>query len=156
MAFRHAGPTQRRKLKSERKSRCSARHLFLPFFSSRSAGPGASAQQADVGQDLFEQYCATCHGLSGAGDGPLTVYLTEKVSDLTILAENNDGAFPMLKVIHIIDGRTGLRGHGGPMPTYGDIFEAEERSGMEGDYGPVLAARGRIMSVALYLEQLQK
>lgn len=99
-------------------------------------GTGASAQQADVGQDLFEQYCATCHGLSGAGDGPLTVYLTEKVSDLTILAENNDGAFPMLKVIHIIDGRTGLRGHGGPMPTYGDIFEAEERSGMEGDYGP--------------------
>ena len=27
--------------------------------------------------------------------------------------------------VHVIDGRTRLRAHGGPMPVYGDIFGAE-------------------------------
>lgn len=120
------------------------------------AGPRADAQQADIGQELYEQYCATCHGLSGKGDGPLTRYILDKVSDITLLTQNNDGVFPMLEVMRIVDGRAGLRGHGGPMPTYGDVFEHMADSGTEDETATILAARGRIMSVALYLEQMQE
>ena len=118
----------------------------------------AAAQDTDVGEALYTQYCATCHGTDGGGEGPLTEIMLDKPSDLKLLAENNvqaPGEFPMLHVIHVIDGRTGIRAHGGPMPTYGDIFTAgAEASRME--YGAVLEARGRILSLALYLESIQQ
>lgn len=118
--------------------------------------PAAVAQDADVGQTLYEQYCATCHGLDGKGAGPLTDLMSVRPSDLTQLAKNNDGEFPMLDVVHIIDGRTGVRAHGGPMPTYGSIFMDDAEHGVIGDYSPVLITRGRAMSLALYLEGLQE
>lgn len=59
----------------------------------------------------------------------------------------------MLDVIHIIDGRTGLRAHGGPMPVYGDVFS--RNGGDDMDYSGVLEARGKILSLAYYLESLQ-
>jgi mono/diheme cytochrome c family protein len=118
----------------------------------------ALAQDAGIGENLYNQYCATCHGTSGAGDGPLTEIMLEKPADLRKLAAENKadpGVFPMLRVIQVIDGRTGIRAHGGPMPTYGSIFMAEtigEREKM----GAVLETRGRILSLALYLESIQE
>ena len=79
--------------------------------------------------------------------------MTVKVPDLTQLAAGNGGKFPMLEVIHVIDGRTGLRGHGGPMPTYGALFD--EEAGSEGPLGSILYTRGKILSIAYYLEGLQ-
>lgn len=108
--------------------------------------------QDDVGAANYRQYCATCHGASGIGDGPLTELMTTKVSDLTQLSANNDGEFPMLKVIHVIDGRTGLRGHGGPMPVYGALFEEEAGDAM---FGAVIHSRAKILSLAYYLESIQ-
>ena len=58
-------------------------------------------------------------------------------------------------MIHIIDGRSGLRAHGGSMPTYGDVFMAETVDEME-RMGAVLETRGRVLSLALYLESLQE
>ena len=118
----------------------------------------ASAQDADVGEQIYSQYCATCHGVDGGGAGPLTEIMLEKPSDLRQLAANNPaspGEFPMLRVIHIIDGRTGLRAHGGSMPTYGDIFMAESVGEMV-TMGAVLETRGRILSLAMSLESLQE
>ena len=118
----------------------------------------AVAQSADIGQELYSQYCATCHGSDGSGAGPLTEIMLEKPSDLTTLSAmnpSNKGEFPMLKVLHIIDGRTGLRGHGGPMPTYGAIFQSDMAEQM-GDLGAVIETRGRILSLALYLESIQQ
>ncbi|MEQ9041714.1 MAG: c-type cytochrome [Silicimonas sp.] len=117
-----------------------------------------AAQEVTVGKDIYDQYCATCHGSDGMGQGPLTELMLEKPSDLTQLAASNEaepGVFPMLRVIHVIDGRTGLRAHGGPMPTYGEIFTAEVSAEME-NYGSVLETRGRILSLALYLESIQR
>ena len=51
------------------------------------------------------------------------------------------------------DGRTGVRAHGGPMPVYGRIFSAEAAD--HGTYSAVMEARGRILSIAYYLESLQ-
>lgn len=114
--------------------------------------PGAALAQ-DAGEQIFMQYCSTCHGADAKGAGPLTELMLAKPADLTQLAANNDGVFPMLNVIHVIDGRTGLRAHGSPMPTYGNIFKAEAKGG---DYAEEVAARGRILSVAYYLERIQQ
>ncbi len=119
-------------------------------------GSMAVAQDADIGAELYNEYCATCHGASAKGDGPMTDLLTTEVPDLTQLAANTeDGEYPMLNVIHIIDGRTGVRGHGGAMPTFGNIFSIETVEEM-GIYGSVLETRGRLLSLALYLESIQE
>ena len=79
--------------------------------------------------------------------------MLEKPSDLRKLAQENPanaGEFPMLRVIHIIDGRSGLRAHGGSMPTYGAVFMAETVNELE-QMGAVLETRGRILSLAMYL-----
>ena len=106
-----------------------------------------------MGQAVFTHYCATCHGASGTGDGPLTEMITSKVPDLTKISMQNDGEFPMLDVIHIIDGRTGLRGHGGPMPTYGAVFASES---FDAEFGSVIYTRAKILSLAYFLESIQE
>jgi hypothetical protein len=81
--------------------------------------------------------------------------VTIKAPNLTLLKERHDGVFPMLDVIHIIDGRTGVRAHGGIMPVWGQVF-SDDAAASSGLYGSVLETRGRIMSLALYLESIQK
>lgn len=122
---------------------CAAAALALPALAEDDMGPG---------ELYYTQYCATCHGMEGAGDGPLTELMTTKVTDLSMLAENNEGEFPMLHVIHVIDGRTGLRSHGGPMPVYGALFDEESDAG---EFGSALYTRGKILSIAYYIEGLQ-
>ena len=122
---------------------------FLFFFSP------AMAQDADLGKDLYNASCAGCHGATGAGGGELASLLTIQTPDLTSLAARHDGKFPMLDVIHIIDGRTGVRAHGGPMPTFGSLFTSSSTT-HGGDYGSVIEVRGRILSLAMYLESIQK
>jgi len=43
--------------------------------------------------------------------------LTIVVPPLTNLSAATDSVFPMLKVVHIIEGRTGVRGHGSACPS---------------------------------------
>ncbi|SPH23722.1 hypothetical protein DEA8626_02790 [Defluviimonas aquaemixtae] len=115
----------------------------------------ASAQDVDIGAELYTDYCAACHGASGMGDGDMANMMTIPAPNLTLLASENDGDFPMLKMIHIIDGRTGVRAHGGPMPVFGRVFDSDGM-GPENPYGSVLEVRGRVLSLALYLESIQK
>ncbi|MCB2125217.1 MAG: c-type cytochrome [Rhodobacteraceae bacterium] len=115
----------------------------------------ASAQDADVGAGLYADYCAACHGASGKGDGDMANLMTVPSPNLTLLSQGNDGEFPMLKVIHVIDGRTGVRAHGGAMPVFGRVFASTE-PGPNNPYGSVLEVRGRVLSLAMYLESIQQ
>lgn len=117
------------------------------------AASGAMAQDSDVGHMLYNEFCVACHGDTGKGGGELAGLLTIEIPDLTGLSARNNGEFPMLKVIHIIDGRTGMRAHGGPMPVFGKIFTAQAYE--TGPYGPVLETRGRVLALATYLESIQ-
>lgn len=117
------------------------------------AGPVLADDMKDPGQLTYEQYCAACHGEYGMGQGAIAEVLTAEVPDLTTLAARNDGVFPMLQVIHVIDGRTGLRAHGGPMPVFGALFSDDEDMG---PYGGPVYTRGKILSLAYYLESIQK
>ncbi|MDX1782496.1 MAG: c-type cytochrome [Thalassovita sp.] len=117
------------------------------------AGPVLAEDMKDPGQVSYEQYCAACHGEYGMGQGAIADMLTAEVPDLTTLTARNDGVFPMLEVIHVIDGRTGLRAHGGPMPVFGALFSDDMDLG---PYGGPVYTRGKILSLAYYLESIQK
>jgi mono/diheme cytochrome c family protein len=88
------------------------------------AGGAQDKQQKKFeGSEVFRTYCATCHGTSGKGDGPLADQLRKRPPDLTQFSKQNQGTFPSEKVRRIIDGREPVTGHGGPdMPVWGDAF----------------------------------
>lgn len=115
----------------------------------------AQAQSPDIGESLFTGYCAACHGVDAKGGGDMSNVMTIPAPNLTLLAQRNDGVFPMLNVIHIIDGRTGVRSHGGPMPIFGQVFSSSDPRD-ENPYGSVLEVRGRVLSLAMYLETIQQ
>ena len=108
----------------------------------------------DAGKAEYVNSCAACHGETAAGDGPLAELMTVPVPPLTNLSAANDGVFPMLAVIHSIDGRQGTKGHGYPMPTWGKRFTQEIENA--GPYGSEIIVRGRVLSLAYYLESIQK
>lgn len=115
-----------------------------------------SAVAEEAGEAEYLSACASCHGVAGEGGGPMNDVLSIAVPSLTGLAAENDGVFPMLEVIQIIDGRTGVRGHGGEgMPVWGAVYKAP-LAGEIGDYAAETAVRGRILSLALYLESIQR
>lgn len=112
----------------------------------------ANAEDEDVGKVLYTQFCSACHGAEGKGGGELADLLTVKVPSLTGLSAANNGEFPMLRVIHVIDGRSGLRAHSGPMPVFGSMFDSHSA---ERGYGAIVETRGRILSIATFLESIQ-
>ncbi|MBY6203075.1 cytochrome c [Maritalea mobilis] len=111
--------------------------------------------QSEAGMLEYQRACASCHGIAAQGNGPLAEFMTVPVPDLTQISLNNDGEFPMLQVIQIIDGRTGVRGHGYPMPVWGDRFSTELAPEI-GEYGAELIVRGRILALATHLESIQE
>ena len=46
------------------------------------------------GAPLYKQYCASCHGTSGRGDGAMRQYLRIPPADLPPIAAGNNGVFP--------------------------------------------------------------
>lgn len=108
-----------------------------------------------LGEETFLSACAGCHGEAADGDGPMTEILTVPVPDLTVLSAANGGTFPWLRVVHTIDGRSGLRGHGGPMPIFGLLFEDDPAVADGPDGNPVFVS-ARVLAVVEYLESLQR
>lgn len=100
------------------------------------------------GSMLYQGYCASCHGTSGAGDGPVAASLITSLRNLRTLQEHNGGVFPGERVRDAIDGR-GLRAaHGTPdMPVWGWEFRRVEES-------PELAD-ARITALVEYLQSIQ-
>lgn len=116
---------------------------------------GAFAQDGDAGALLYAGSCAGCHGAKADGKGPAADVFKIEVPPLNNLAVRNNGEFPMLEVVHVIDGRTGLRGHEGVMPVFGSLF-SNEKGRNSTDFITVIETNGRILSIALYLESIQQ
>lgn len=114
----------------------------------------ASAQDERAGAALYREYCASCHGIDGMGDGPMAGVLTIKPRDLTLLRAENDGVFPTALVVRRIDGRDPLVSHGSPMPVYGFFFEGNDASLKTPGGQPILTSKP-IVDLVAYLESLQ-
>ncbi|MGN8545065.1 c-type cytochrome [Bradyrhizobium sp. 13971] len=87
----------------------------------------AYAEDADVGKAEFQASCASCHGVDGKGKGPVAGQLKVPPADLTALAKNNNGVFPITAVYEAIDGRRTISAHGThEMPIWGTIQPRQE------------------------------
>ena len=79
-----------------------------------------------AGQDLFEFYCASCHGRDAKGNGGVAPALKVPPPDLTTLAQRNRGTFPAARVEGVLKGdkRLSAPAHGASdMPVWGPIFK---------------------------------
>jgi hypothetical protein len=117
----------------------------------------ATASAADdvtkSGKELFAQYCASCHGLSGRGDGPVSKSLTVEVPDLTRLAQRHRSFFDRELVERIIDGRHVIGAHGTrTMPVWGEDFSRVQLGNPDAERG----TRTVIVRLADYVWQLQR
>ncbi len=118
------------------------------------ASPAFATDDLLLGRDTYHGACAACHGPEAKGDGPMVDLISIPVPDLTRIAARNGGEFPWLKVVHIIDGRTGLRGHGGPMPLFGALFSGDATAADAPDGSPVITS-ARVLAVTDYLASIQ-
>jgi mono/diheme cytochrome c family protein len=110
---------------------------------------------ASVGNEIFLEQCATCHGRDGGGNGPMAAILTLQPTDLTALARQNAGLFPTLRVVMRIDGREPLVSHGSPMPIFGDFFEGSGAALKTNSGQPILTSQP-IVDLVAFLQDLQE
>ncbi len=69
---------------------------------------------------LFQRFCASCHGRDGKGDGPVAPFFKLAPPDLPGLSKRSGGNFPTERVQRIIDGREVVSPHGArQMPVWG-------------------------------------
>jgi mono/diheme cytochrome c family protein len=77
------------------------------------------------GAELFQRFCASCHGASARGDGPVAPTLATLPPNLTTISRRY-GEFPAGLIRDTIDGRGGVRAHGARgMPVWGYEFYVE-------------------------------
>lgn len=115
----------------------------------------ASAQDIEVGAELYARHCATCHGVEAKGDGPMAPVLLLQPPDLTQLTRRYDGVFPVARVVMRIDGRDPLVSHGSPMPVYGDFFDGEEAI-LKAETGQPVLTSVPVVDLLEYLQSLQE
>lgn len=113
-----------------------------------------AAQDAAKGAELYRTHCATCHGIEATGQGPMAGVLVIKPSDLTRLSADNDGEFPVERVVKRIDGRDPLVSHGSPMPVYGFFFEGKDEAIKTPSGQPILTS-GPILDLIAHLKSIQ-
>lgn len=113
-----------------------------------------SAQDVPEGEVIFQFHCATCHGLDADGNGPMAPALTVQPTDLTKLSAENQGVFPITRVIMRIDGRDPLVSHGSSMPIFGDFFEGFDVA-LKAETGQPIMTSKPILDLMAYLEGLQ-
>src|SRR5262245_61810160 len=91
--------------------------------------------EENPGRNEFLRSCASCHRVSGKGDGPVAKSLSSHPSDLTRLSEANNGVFPVSRVHEVIDGRIERLVHGTrDMPVWGDRYMREMTSSESGGW----------------------
>ena len=116
-----------------------------------------SKPKADLGRLEFESKCATCHGLTGKGDGPIASFLTKKPADLTGLAKANGGVIPVATMYEIILGDRNVAAHGPrDMPAWGQAYRIQAGEYfVDTPYDPDAYIRARILTVIEYISRLQ-
>lgn len=124
--------------------------LSAPPVVAQAVKPSEPAPPQTDGAQLFRTWCASCHGLTGQGNGPLALMLRRVPPDLTAIASKNGGVFPTARMRRIVDGRD-VESHGDPdMPVWGSTFKSS-KEGLSED-----AVRARIDAIVGFLESIQK
>jgi len=101
------------------------------------------------GREMYTAYCASCHGTHAKGDGPAAAALKIPPTDLTTLAQKNNGNFPSNHVAAVLSGQEEVTAHGSKdMPVWGPVF-------FRVSHGHVTEVQQRISNLTQYIESLQ-
>ena len=108
----------------------------------------APATPASSGHQMFQSYCAQCHGVTGRGDGPVAPALKKAPADLTQLAKKNGGKFPEQRFREVVGQNALVIEHGtSDMPMWGTVFRQMP--------GGADAATLRVANLMKYVQTLQ-
>ncbi len=104
---------------------------------------------SNSGKEMFNSYCAVCHGKDGKGGGPAASAMKTPPTDLTVLAKSNGGKFPSSHVAAVIRGQATTASHGSQeMPVWGPLFSSISQ-------GHEAQVQQRISNLVAYIESLQ-
>ena len=102
------------------------------------------------GRQMYDAYCASCHGQGGKGDGPAAAALKATPTDLTQLAAKSGGKYPESHVAQVIKGDQAMAAHGSKeMPVWGPVFLSLEQ------HDPA-SAQLRMRNLAKYIGSMQQ
>jgi len=133
--------------------------MLLTFAIAQQAAPAENAPAVkhvpitrtppNSGKDMFNSYCAVCHGKDGKGGGPAASAMKTPPIDLTLLAKNNGGKYPAPHVAAVIRGQAMTASHGSQdMPVWGPLFSSISQ-------GHEAQVQQRIANLVDYVETLQ-
>ena len=101
------------------------------------------------GKQMYEAYCAVCHGANAKGNGPGAAALQPKPADLSTLSARNGGRFPKYHIRYLLTDLDLYSDHAGSdMPSWGPAFKSLDKNQPE-----VVGLRAR--NLMAYLESMQ-
>lgn len=101
------------------------------------------------GKDMFNSYCAVCHGTDAKGTGPAASAMKTSPTDLTALAKKSGGKYPAAHVAAVLRGQAITASHGSQdMPIWGPLFSSISQ-------GHEAQVQQRIANLVDYVETLQ-
>lgn len=104
---------------------------------------------SNSGKEMFNSYCAVCHGTAAKGDGPAASAMKTMPSDLTALAKRSGGKYPAAHVASVIRGQGASPSHGSQdMPVWGPLFSSISQ-------GHEAQVQQRTANLVAYIETLQ-
>lgn len=109
-----------------------------------------------AGRAMFDQYCVSCHGADGTGNGPAAEGLAQRPADLTGISERNGGTFPMVRVMSVIDGYTRRNDHSRVMPELGVALQEGPVVMVETADGVRTPTPANLVALAEYLRGIQR
>ncbi len=106
--------------------------------------------EVSSGKQMYNDYCAVCHGLDGKGNGPAASALNCKaLPDLTTIAQRHNEKSAAMEVKAVLQFGTGSKAHGtSDMPIWGPLFRS-----LKGDDSLV---KLRIKNLSDYVDSLQQ
>jgi mono/diheme cytochrome c family protein len=127
---------------------------IIAVFSSLASGTVLAEPFSDYsGRQLYERFCASCHGDGGFGDGPVAPSLKVMVPDLTRMYQRSGNKFPEERVRKIIDGRQVYPVHGTRyMPVWGQELWVEQGASQQADAD----AKKMVDKLVEYLRSIQQ
>jgi mono/diheme cytochrome c family protein len=104
---------------------------------------------SNSGVQMFDSYCAVCHGKDGKGSGPAASAMKTPPADLTLLAKKDGGKYPAAHVAAVIRGQATTPSHGSEdMPVWGPLFSSISQ-------GHPTQVQQRVANLVAYINTLQ-